>query len=73
MTDILDAPCRWCGYNGPGYYQAGTHDKTCPWHRVGGQAERKEALDQILPSVLRPRRKIITMTDHDPHLLTSPR
>ena len=41
---ILEAPCCFCGYNGPGYYQPHTHDKLCPWYEIGGGEERKHAL-----------------------------
>jgi len=37
---LLDAPCSFCNYNGPGYYQAKTHSKSCVWYHVGGHDER---------------------------------
>ena len=40
MKNILDAPCKWCGYNGSGYWQAGTHKPECPFYRIGGARER---------------------------------
>lgn len=43
---LLDAPCIDCGYNGPGYWQAGTHAETCRWRNVGGEAERIAALTE---------------------------
>lgn len=43
-SGLLDAPCLWCGYSGRGYYQAGTHDKSCIWHTVGGRNERLDRL-----------------------------
>lgn len=42
------APCFFCGYNGSGFYQAGTHGAACPWHGVGGSAERAAALPRLL-------------------------
>ena len=27
LSDLLAAPCLFCGYNGQGYYQAGIHKK----------------------------------------------
>ena len=45
--NLFDAPCVFCGYNGPNYYQAGTHDKKCPWHRVGGYDERIESFIEL--------------------------
>lgn len=44
----LDAPCRFCGYNSSGYWQAGTHAAGCPWHKIGGFAER-ELVAQSFP------------------------
>ena len=41
---LLAAPCLWCGYNGEGYYQAGTHGQSCPWHTIGGCDERLDRL-----------------------------
>lgn len=46
----LAAPCRWCGYNGENYWQAGTHAKTCPWLLVGGEAARKALLAASPPA-----------------------
>lgn len=40
----LAAPCRWCAYNGPNYWQAASHDKDCPWHTIGGSAAREAIL-----------------------------
>jgi hypothetical protein len=37
---VLEAPCVFCGYNGQGYWQSGTHAAECPWARVGGEVER---------------------------------
>jgi hypothetical protein len=37
---LLDAPCLFCGYNGAGYWQSGTHAKDCRWHSVGGFDDR---------------------------------
>lgn len=41
FTDMLVAPCVFCGYSGAGYYQSGTHAGDCPWHGVGGEGPRK--------------------------------
>jgi len=41
---LLAAPCLWCGYNGEGYYQAGTHGQSCPWNTIGGCDERLDRL-----------------------------
>ena len=32
----LSAPCTWCGYNGSGYWQRGSHKPDCPWYQIGG-------------------------------------
>lgn len=37
-----EAPCIFCGFNGGGYWQAGTHSPKCPWYKIGGAAEREE-------------------------------
>ena len=44
MDWLLGAPCVFCGYNGPGYYQAKTHKKHCYWYHVGGREEREFAV-----------------------------
>jgi hypothetical protein len=40
---VLNGPCVFCGYNGPGYWSAMTHDEHCPFYRVSGKARRKSA------------------------------
>lgn len=44
MTDFLSSPCKFCGYNGEGYFQKGTHDIHCPWFSIGGRKEREEEI-----------------------------
>ena len=44
MEKLINAPCVFCGYDGTGYWQKYTHDKSCPFYRVGGESGRKEAL-----------------------------
>lgn len=44
LNDLLSAPCRFCGYNGSGYWQKDTHQIDCPWHGVGGEADRLKKL-----------------------------
>lgn len=44
FNGLLAAPCLWCGYNGEGYYQAGTHGQSCPWNTIGGCDERLDRL-----------------------------
>lgn len=35
LTDSLfNGPCPFCGYNGPGYWQPGTHADGCPCHEI---------------------------------------
>jgi len=48
MKSILDAPCFYCGFDGAGYWQKGTHDKDCPVGRVGGKIERARLLPFLL-------------------------
>lgn len=51
-ADILGAPCKFCEYNGPGYYQKFTHHPACPWRRIGGREEREELMNKLLPMIL---------------------
>lgn len=44
INEILDAPCIFCGYNGPNYWQPHTHNKSCPFFEIGGDREREHAL-----------------------------
>lgn len=50
MTDsfykLLAAPCKFCGYNGPGYWQKGSHGADCPWREIGGDKERLNQLPE---------------------------
>ena len=48
MSTFLDAPCTFCGYNGPGYYQEGTHAESCPWNKIGGRYYREMELSSVL-------------------------
>ena len=41
-ADLLKAPCRWCGYNGNGYWQNRTHRPDCPWYLVAGAVDRAD-------------------------------
>lgn len=50
VPEQLQAPCIWCGYNGNGYWQKGTHAATCPWHQVGGSEERYQSLAALPPA-----------------------
>lgn len=38
------APCKFCSYNGSGYYQAKTHEKHCRWYNVAGMAARADIM-----------------------------
>lgn len=40
----LNAPCKFCGYFGRGYWQSGTHLKKCPFYSIGGEEARLEYL-----------------------------
>jgi len=44
LNELFEAPCVFCGYNGPGYYQVNTHAKNCPFCKIGGANEREHAL-----------------------------
>jgi hypothetical protein len=50
-ADALKAPCRFCGYNGQGYYGMETHKKDCPWYHIGGKNRRKRAVARALDEV----------------------
>jgi len=39
LNEIM-SPCKFCGYNGSGYYQTLTHHESCRWRHVGGMHER---------------------------------
>ena len=49
---LIDAPCIFCGYNGPGYFQRGSHKVGCPWHSIGGAQEREDALNEWLLGIM---------------------
>ena len=42
----LDSPCIFCGYNGKGYWQIGTHLKDCPFYSIGGGADREAKIKE---------------------------
>jgi hypothetical protein len=50
---ILAGPCVFCGYNGAGYWQAGTHSKDCPFHSVGVDASRADHIVALARSARR--------------------
>jgi len=52
-ADLLTGPCKFCGYNGPGYYQKYTHDRSCPWFRIGSYNDQEAHLTKILPTILK--------------------
>jgi hypothetical protein len=52
LSELLAAPCLLCGYNGSGYWQKETHDKQCPWHKIGGAAEREQKMQRMIPRAL---------------------
>jgi hypothetical protein len=47
-SDILESPCVFCGYNGDWYWRTHTHEKSCPWYKIGGEVERKSQLRDII-------------------------
>lgn len=50
MSEILEAPCVFCAYNGHGYWQVLTHDEKCPWRHVAGSGTRTKTLRDVLIS-----------------------
>jgi len=59
---ILSAPCVFCGYGGAGYYQKHTHDKKCPWYKVGGLEDRTSLLRSTITANFKERRKTVRPT-----------
>lgn len=57
--DILEAPCAFCGYSGPNYWQSMTHLPLCPWRRVGGDVERINRLRGVLKELVEDRNRQI--------------
>jgi len=47
-SNLLAAPCVFCGYNGANYYQRGSHKKACPFHDVGGETARARHLTKMV-------------------------
>ena len=60
LTDILEAPCLFCGYNGKGYWQTETHDRACPWYKVGGYEQREYQFRAIIKKIMEEYSNIIT-------------
>lgn len=54
MTERADlkAPCIFCAYNGPRYWQAFTHHVLCPWYKLAGVNDRKNALREVIRTLL---------------------
>lgn len=44
LSGLLGSPCIWCGYNGASYWQAGSHEQSCPWHDIASSQSRLEVL-----------------------------
>ncbi len=44
ITDkILNAPCIFCNYTAPRYWDAKSHKSNCPFYNVSGKINRKKA------------------------------
>ncbi len=52
LNSLLDAPCLLCGYDGAGYWEAGTRHEKCPWHAVKGRDERMGKLPGMVEEAL---------------------
>jgi hypothetical protein len=52
-VDLHAAPCIFCGYNGPNYFQAGTHAMSCPWREVGGATAREQLYPKVIEGLRR--------------------
>lgn len=51
--ELTESPCLFCGYNGSGFYQTGTHHENCPWHLIGGDKERKAKIPKLMEKLFR--------------------
>lgn len=51
--ELLKAPCKWCGYDGSGYWLSRTHLPTCPWYEVSGAMGRRDELPGLLHDAMR--------------------
>lgn len=60
MHNLLNAPCIFCGYNGEGYYQAGTHSANCPWYNIGGDSKRYGKLPSLITALFKESQKTPT-------------
>jgi len=47
VGDFLSSPCKFCGYNGDGYWQKGTHGKECLFYKIGGADKRADLLEGL--------------------------
>jgi len=45
-TYFNQAPCIFCGYDGPGFYQNDTHDKSCPYY--SNSIDREDFIEHYL-------------------------
>lgn len=55
ILSLLEGPCIFCKYDGPNYYQAGTHSPRCPFNQVGGADTRYNLLVNKLARLLKGR------------------
>lgn len=39
---MLNAPCIFCDYDGPRYWNRKSHEKNCPWRSVSGKRNREK-------------------------------
>jgi len=46
-SEILGAPCVFCGYNGTQYWQKHSHKSSCPWYWIGSFGSRFDILCKI--------------------------
>lgn len=52
MTQILEPPCAFCGYNGPRYWQTKSHDERCPWYNIPGDIGRQKRLRHAIQQMM---------------------
>lgn len=53
LAELLEGPCIFCKYNGPRYYEAGSHQQSCPWYQVAGIDTRYDRLAARLSRLLK--------------------
>ena len=48
MYYLLRPKCLFCDYNGPNFYQSGSHHKYCPFHDIAGVEARLDLIETFI-------------------------